>query len=450
MIEHPETRFARTRDGESIAFQVCGHGALDLVYVPNWASPIDLIWDHPLVARFLTRLASFSRLILFDKRGSGSSDNVSVDALATLEDWTDDIATVMDAVGSERAALVGATVGCPISMLFAATRPERTSALVLINASARRLADSDYPGVDPERADDLTADFRSAWGTDAVVELVVPSMVGDEAFRRWFTRFCRVGNPPNMAAAVFRAHLASDVRASLPLIQAPTLVMLRAGAERFTTAAQSRFLADNIAGARHVEVPGNDSLPYGSDAAALLDEIEEFLTGDRPRFTTDRVLATVLFTDIVGSTEHAAAVGDRRWREQLDQHDARVRSQLDAFGGREISTAGDSFFAVFDGPARAVRCAHAIIDDINELGIEMRAGVHTGECEVRGHDYAGIAVHVGARIRALAGPGEVLTSSTVKDLVAGSGITFHDCGEHQLKGVPDPWHLYRATGSPRS
>jgi len=204
VIEHPETRFARTRDGESIAFQVCGHGPLDLVYVPNWASPIDLIWDHPLVARFLTRLASFSRLILFDKRGSGSSDNVSVDALATLEDWTDDIATVMDAVGSERAALVGATVGCPISMLFAATRPERTSAPVLINASARRLADSDYPGVDPERADDLTADFRSAWGTDAVVELVVPSMVGDEAFRRWFTRFCRVGNPPNK---IGRAHV---------------------------------------------------------------------------------------------------------------------------------------------------------------------------------------------------------------------------------------------------
>jgi class 3 adenylate cyclase len=321
---------------------------------------------------------------------------------------------------------------------------------VLVNASARRLADDDYPGVDPERTHEVTSDFHSAWGTDAMVEQLAPSMVGDESFRRWFPRFSRVGNPPNMAAAVFRAHLVSDVRASLPLIQAPTLVVRRAESDRFTSAEQSRFLVDHIAGSRSVELPGGDSMPYAGDVTTLVDEIEEFLTGDRPRVTTDRVLATVLFTDIVGSTEHAAKVGDRTWREHLDEHDARVRAQLDAFHGREVSTGGDSFFAVFDGPARAVRCAHSIIDDIKALGMEVRAGVHTGECEVRGDNYAGIAVHVGARIAALAGPGEVLTSSTVKDLVAGSGLSFHDYGEHQLKGVPDRWRLFRATAPPKS
>jgi class 3 adenylate cyclase len=330
-------------------------------------------------------------------------------------------------------------------MLFAAMYPDRTAALVVINGTARILADNHYSGVVPERADDLVAAFRAGWGTETVVELLAPSMTGDEAFCRWLARFCRVGNPPTMATAVFRAQLASDLRATLPLIQAPTLVMQRAAAEGVTSPAQSRFLADHIAGARYVEVPGKDPLPYVGDASALLDEIEEFLTGDRRHFAADRVLATVLFTDIVGSTEHAAAVGDRRWRERLDQHDVLVRSQLEAFRGREISTAGDSFFAVFDGPARAVRCAHAIVDDVKTLGIDIRAGVHTGECEIRGDDYAGIAVHVGARIAALAGPGEVLTSSTVKDLVAGSGISFHDRGEHELKGVPDRGRLYRAT-----
>ena len=443
MAARGETRYAQTPKGESIAFQVSGDGELDLVYVPNWASPIDLIWDHPLSARFLTRLASFSRLILFDKRGSGSSDHVPLDALATLEDWTEDIVTVMDAVGSERAALVGAFVGSPIAMLFAATHPQRTTALVIVNGSARMMADDDYPGIASEDLDARLATFRATWGTEAMVEDFAPSNTGDEAFQRWFARFSRVGNPPAMATAVHRAQLVTDVRATLPLIQASTLVLERAGlGARSET--QSRYLADHIAGARYVEVPGEDALPYVGDASALLDEIEEFLTGDRPSFATDRVLATVLFTDIVGSTEHAVAVGDRKWRVQLDEHDALVRAQLDVFGGREIDTAGDGFFAVFDGPARAVRCAHAIVEHARVLGIEIRAGVHTGECEIRGDGYAGIAVHVGARIAALAGPGEVMTSSTVKDLVAGSGISFENRGEQQLKGVPDPWHLYRA------
>jgi class 3 adenylate cyclase len=352
---------------------------------------------------------------------------------------------VMDAVGSECAAVVGTSVGSPIALLFAATHPDRTSALVVVNGMARMLADQDYPGVSPDEVDDLVAAFRAGWGTESVVELLAPSMASDDAFRSWFARFCRLGNPPTMATGVFRAQLTSDVRASLALIQAPTLVMQRTGAQGVTSPSYSRFLANHIAGARYVEVPGEDAVPYTGDTATLLDEIETFLTGDRPRLIADRVLATVLFTDIVGSTEHAAAIGDRRWREQLDQHDALIRSQLDSFRGREISTAGDSFFAVFDGPARAVRCAHAIIRDAKTLGIDIRAGVHTGECEIRGDDYAGIAVHVGARIAALAGPGEVLTSRTVKDLVAGSGITFHDHGDTRLKGVPDLWRLYQAT-----
>jgi class 3 adenylate cyclase len=442
--ERPETRYAQTSEGQSIAFQVVGHGPLDLVYVPNWASPIDLSWDHPWFSYFLSRLASFSRLIIFDKRGSGSSDHVAPDALATIEDWTDDIVTVMDAVGSDRAALVGSVVGCPIAMLFAATRPDRTSALVVINGTARMLADHEYPGLEPDSVDSRVAAFASSWGTEQVARLLAPSAEGDPLFARWFARFCRMGNPPAMASAVFRAQLLTDVRAALPLIQTPTLVLQRCDTAVVTSGSQGRYVADHINGAAYVELPGRDPLPYVGDADALLDEIEKFLTGTASHVLTDRVLATVLFTDIVSSTEQIAALGDRRWRETLDRHDTLVREQLERNRGREVGTTGDGFFAVFDGPARALRCALAIVDEAHALGLDLRAGVHTGECEYRGDDYAGIAVHIGARIAALAAPGEVLTSRTVRDLVAGSEITFDDRGEHTLKGVPEPWHLFRA------
>jgi class 3 adenylate cyclase len=444
VVERPETRYALNAQGQSIAFQVCGHGPIDVVYVPNWASPIDLSWDHPLYGHFLHRLASFSRLMLFDKRGSGSSDHVAPDALATIEDWTDDVVTVMDAVGSARAALVASIVGSPIAMLFAATRPERTSALVVINGTARMLADRDYPGLAPDSVDRRVESFRASWGTEDVAALLAPSTRDDDAFVRWLARFCRMGNPPTMAAAVFRAELLTDVRATLGLIQTPALVLQRSDTAVVASQTQGRFIADHIPGARYVELEGGDPLPYVGDADALLDEVEKFLTGATPQVTTDRVLATVLFTDIVSSTEQNVALGDRRWRERLDEHDSAVRAQLDEHGGREVSTAGDGFFAVFDGPARALRCALAIIDEAHGVGVDIRAGVHTGECEIRGDNLAGIAVTIGARIAALAGPGEVLTSRTVKDLVAGSEITFHDCGEHILKGVPDPWRIYRA------
>ncbi|MDP9332784.1 MAG: adenylate/guanylate cyclase domain-containing protein [Actinomycetota bacterium] len=441
MVERPETRYARTSRGDSIAFQVCGRGDLDVVYVPNWASPIDLIWDHPLPARFLTRLASFSRLILFDKRGSGSSDHVSFDALATLEDWTEDIATVMDAVGSERAALISVLGGCPIATFFAATYPDRVSALVLFNPTVRILADDDFAGVAPDGLEDRLAPMRAIWGTDDVVGLFAPSMTGDEGFRTWLARFCRVGNPPAMAIAVFRASLMSDVRATLPLIQTPTLVLQRADAEVASSRTQGRFLAEHIAGARYIEVPGGDLIPYVGEASALLDEIEDFLAGDRPRVSTDRVLATVLFTDIVASTKHAVRVGDRKWTALLDAHDLLVSQELERYRGRKVNPTGDGMLATFDGPARAVRCAQAICSAVRALGIEVRAGLHTGEIELRENDIGGIAVHIGQRVSARAAPGEVLVTRTVTDLVAGAGLEFDDRGDHELPGVPGSWRL---------
>ena len=440
-VERPDTRYARTARGASIAYQVCGHGDLDVVYVPNWASPIDLVWDHPLPARFLSRLASFSRLILFDKRGSGSSDHVSFEALATLEDWSEDIATVMTAVGSERAALVAALGGCPIVLFFTATYPDRSSALVLFNPTVGMVDDDERPGAMPVNIEERVAAVAQGWGTDAVVGLFAPSMTGDDSFRTWLTRFCRVGNPPAMAAAVFRASLMSDVRATLPLIRIPTLVLQRAGADIATSQAQGQFLANHIADARYVEVPGRDLVPYTGDASHVLDVIEDFIAGDHPRVSADRVLATVLFTDIVTSTKLAADVGDRKWTELLDAHDLIVAQELERYQGRKVNPTGDGMLATFDGPARAVRCAQAICSAVRTLDIEARAGVHTGEIELRGNDIGGIAVHIGQRVSALAAPGEVLVTRTVTDLVAGADLTFDDRGEHELAGVPGRWHL---------
>jgi len=442
VAERPETRYALTSEGQSIAYQVCGRGDLDLVYVPNWASPIDLMWDHPWSAQFLWRLASFSRLILFDKRGSGSSDHVAPDALATLEDWADDIATVMDAVGSERAALVGSTVGCPIAILFAATHPERTSALVVINGTARMLADRDYAGLQPESVDERVDNFRASWGTAGVLELLAPSLVGDDAFGRWLARFCRVGNPPAMASAVFRAELLTDVRPALGLIQSPTLVLQRADATVVSSQPQGRFLAEHIPGARYIELPGADLLPFVGYAGEVLDPIEKFLTGDLTAPEPNRVLVTVLFTDVVSSTPRVAELGDRRWRNLIATHDTFVRTELDRFRGRAIRFDGDGVLATFDGPGRAIRCACAIRDAVSALDLSVRAGLHTGEIELHGDDIAGIAVHVGKRVQSAARPGEVFVSRTVADLVAGSGIELRDEGEYDLKGVPGTWRLF--------
>jgi len=440
-MEAPKTRYAVARGGAHIAYQVIGDGVRDLVYVPNWASPIDLMWEHPVFARFLTRLASFSRLILFDKRGSGSSDNVTLDALATLEDWTDDIIAVMDTIGSERAAIVGAMTGVPIVTLFAASYPDRTSALVLVNPARGLFSDDDEPGLVHDLDEEMAA-FKAAWGTEAVVEIFAPSMAGDPTFPKWLARFCRVGNPPTMATAVVRAQRLSDVRHVLPVIRTPTLVIQRANAGGYASHSQARLLATQIPGARLIEIPGEDLLPYVGETAGLLDEIEKFLTGERHRVVSDRVLATVVFTDIVGSTQRAAEMGDRRWRELLNSHHQDTRDEIDRFGGKFIKSTGDGVLATFDGPGRAINCAKEIRGAGERRAIEIRVGVHTGEVEVMTDDIAGIAVHIAARVVAQAAPGEVLVSSSVPPLVAGSGIEFHDRGEHKLKGVPGTWKLF--------
>lgn len=442
----PETEYARSGD-VNIAYQVTGEGPLDLVYVPGWVSNIEMMWEQPPMAHFLERLASFSRLILFDKRGTGLSDRVSNDELPTLEQRMDDVRAVLEAVGSERAALFGHSEGGNMCMLFAATYPERTTALITLGSFAkRRDPDDDYPWAPTaESRSDTTADVEANWGhlRPEDVEYYAPSRVGDEEFIRSFERYFRRAASPGAAAALLRMNSYIDVRGILPTIQVPTLVLHRTG-DRDVRLAEGRYLAERIPGARFVELAGDDHAISAGDVDALADEIEEFLTGTRPAPDLDRVLATVLFTDIVGSTERAVELGDRRWRDLLGAHDAAVRRELDRFRGREVDTAGDGFLATFDGPARAVRCAMSAGEAIRELGVEIRAGIHTGECELDGPKVRGIAVHTGARIASLAAAGEVLVSQTVKDLVSGSGLDFEDRGVHELKGVPGEWRIYAA------
>jgi pimeloyl-ACP methyl ester carboxylesterase len=435
------TRYARS--GEvNIAYQVVGEGPLDLVFVSGWVSNLDVMWEEPSFARFLRRLASFSRLILFDKRGTGLSDRVPEADLPTLEARMDDVRAVLDAVGAERAALLGHSEGGPMCLLFAATYPERTVALVLIGTYARRLVAHGYPfGAEPEAYDAFLREIADEWGGAVGLEARAPSLVDDTRFRTWWSDYLRMSASPGAALALTRMNGQIDVRPALETIGVPTLVVHRTG-DRSLPVEGARYLAERIRGARLVELPGIDHLPFVGDQDAILDEIEEFLTGVRRGAGNDRVLATVLFTDIVGSTERAAKLGDREWRDLLDSHHLLVRRALESWRGIEVDTAGDGFLATFDGPARAIRCACAIRDAIRGLGLEIRAGLHTGECEVHGETVAGIAVHIGARVAALAGPGEVLVSSTVRDLVAGSGIEFAEHGEHELKGVPGRWRLY--------
>jgi len=389
------------------------------------------------------RLVGFSRVIAFDKRGTGLSGRVV--EIPTYEQQLDDMIAVLDAAGSSEAAVVGNFDGAVLATLFAATFPHRTRALVTWMMTPRVLRAPDFPwGVDTGTWEQWIAAAYQGFGLEDLQQRIAPSRAANKSDQDEMERFFRRQAGPGGTAAFMRMWGGMDIRPVLPLIRVPTLVLHRADAN-LMPAEIGRYVANTISEARYVEVPGDNLLVAPEDTDQVGDEIEEFLTGTRPRPEIDRVLATVLFLDIVGSTAQLVAVGDRKWRDRLDQHDAVVRTRLDTFRGREIRTTGDGFFAVFDGPARAIRCALAIIDDAHALGIDLRAGIHTGECEIRGDDYAGIAVHVGARIADLAGPREVLTSRTVKDLVAGSEITFDDRGEHVLKGVPEPWHIYRAT-----
>jgi class 3 adenylate cyclase len=446
----PETRYAKSGDVH-IAYQVAGEGPVDLVFVTGWITHLELAWEDPVTGRFLRRLASFSRLILFDKRGIGLSDRLPVNELPILEERMDDVRAVMDAAGSERAALLGVSEGGAMSALFAATYPDRVTALILYGSFARTGSHAMSQGELDAR---LNAIERE-WPDSMDPAVPAPSLAMDEGYRRWWRTFIRHAASPGAAIGLLRMNSQIDVRDVLPTIRVPTLVLYRRdarfghgaaawreeGEDVITPASEAAVMAEAIPGARIVELPGVDHLPWAGDIDPLLGEVEEFLTGARGGPEPDRVLATILFTDIVGSTEVAARLGDRGWRDLLERHNAVVRRQLERFRGQEIDTAGDGFLASFDGPARAIRCARAIAESVTALGLTIRAGIHTGESELSEGKLAGIAVHIASRIADLAGPGEVLVSSTVKDLVVGSRIEFEDRGSRTLKGIPGEWRL---------
>jgi len=443
----PQTRYAQAPDGVSIAYQVLGDGPRDLVWVPGWVSHLEAAWEEPTLARFFERLASFSRLILFDKRGTGMSDRGSVSELPTLETRMSDVLAVCDAVGSDRAALLGVSEGAPMCALFAATYPGRTTAIILFGGYARRLEAHDYPiGSSLEAREAFHEEIARDWGGPVGLDIRAPSRIHDERFRANWARYLRMGASPAAVLALTRMNAEIDVRPILGSIRVPTLVVHRSG-DRTIPVEAGRYLAEHIPKASLVEVPGDDHLPWIGDPDRVLGEIEEFLTGVRHQAEPDRVLATVLFTDIVGSTKRAAELGDKAWGELLHAHHAVVREQLARYGGHEMGTAGDGFLATFDGPARAARCGLAIASAVRQLGLEIRAGLHTGEVEqTPDGGIRGLAVHIGARIGALAKPGEVLASRTVKDLVVGSGLVFEDRGAATLRGVPDEWQLYAVSG----
>jgi pimeloyl-ACP methyl ester carboxylesterase len=428
-------------DGVQIAYEVFGSGPRDLVFVHGWVTNLELLWEHPRVAHALERLGSFSRVIHLDKRGTGLSDRVPVDRLPTLEERMDDVRAVMDAARSERAVLFAHSEGGPMCSLFAAAYPERTEALIMYGSFASRRWHPDYPWAPtPEERERFISAVREGWGGVVDLPVLAPGVVGDEDFRSWWARFLRSSTSPAAAVALARMNGATDVRAVLPTIRVPTLIIHRTG-DRDVDVGGSRWMAKQILDARYVELPGDDHLIW-AEPDPILDEVEEFVTGVPPAQVPERVLMTVLLTDIVGSTEIAAALGDDAWRGTLDRHDELVRRYVERYQGRQIKSTGDGFLAAFDGPARAVRCAQAIAAAATTLDLSIRAGAHTGEVELRGADIGGLAVHIAARVAALAGPGEVLTSSTVKDLVAGSGIVFTSRGSHTLRGVPGQWELF--------
>jgi len=442
-MEAPDIRYVRAEDGTSIAYAVAGDGPFDLLCIPGFVSHLELFWEAPGAEHYFGRLASFARLIMFDKRGQGLSDRPP--GPPTLEQSAGDARAVLDAVGSEKAAVYGISEGGPMSILLAATSPERVRALALYGTWARLVQGPDYPeGVPPEQFDRFIDANTDNWGGPVALNLWAPSLIGNKPGERWWARLLRQGISPSGAEALIRLYTQVDIRDVLPTITVPTLVVHRTG-DRMVPIGAARALAAGIPGAKLVELPGRDHVPI-CDPDQIIDEVEEFLTGHRAEREPDRMLATVMFTDIVDSTRRAAELGDRGWRELLERHDQLMRRELERHRGREVKTIGDGFLATFDGPARGIRCATSVREAVRELGIEIRAGLHTGEVEVMGDDIAGIAVNIGARVGAAAGPGEVLVSRTVTDLVAGSGIDFTDRGVHPLKGVPGDWHLYAVAG----
>jgi pimeloyl-ACP methyl ester carboxylesterase len=435
----PKTRYVRSGDA-SIAYQVVGEGPPDLLFVSGFVSHLELVWEEPTAVRFFEGLASFSRVIGFDKRGQGLSDRTGV--APTLEQVADDALAVLDAAGSERAAVFAISEGGPAAMVLAATYPERVSQLILYATWARLVRGADYPfGFTLEQLRTTRSYFAEHWGDPVAAAAFIPSMTDDRAFVAWWARFLRLAASPGGTVALMALYEEIDVRPALPVVRQPTLVLHRKG-DRLVPLENGRYVAERIPDGRFVELDGVDHLAFAGDQASLLDEVEEFVIGTRSSHSSQRVLATVLFTDIVDSTARAREIGDQRWSDLLQRHHAVVRRELSRFRGREIDTAGDGFFATFDGPARAIECACSIRDEVRELGLEVRSGLHTGECEVIDDKVGGIAVHTGARVAALAGPGEVLVSRTVRDLVAGSGLAFEDRGVNHLKGTEGAWQLY--------
>jgi class 3 adenylate cyclase len=435
----PETLYAPAADGLNIAYQITGGGDVDLVFMQGAVAHLELAWEDTRFSRLFERLSTFSRLIRFDRRGMGMSG--VLDHPPTLEEQVEDFAAVMDAVGSERAALFGTIDAGTIALAFAAAHPERTRAIIAFETAPRWIpSGTDDYGVDPAVLTRF-AEATQAMDLDAQISIVAPSRMEEPGFRSWFRRYTRSAQSGIPVGAVMMMMMSWDIRDRLPAIQAPVLVLNRSE-HAILPVRNARALAEALPNARLVELPGRDTAIFSSDVDEVADEIQAFLTGSRPPPRLDRVLATVLFTDIVGSTERAATIGDRDWRELLERHHRLLRAALERYGGREVHTAGDGFLATFDSPRRAVECARAAGDALRSIGLEIRAGVHTGEIELSGGDVQGIAVHIGARIAALAGAGEVFVSSTVKDLVAGSGIDFDDRGEHALKGVPGEWRVF--------
>jgi class 3 adenylate cyclase len=433
----PETRYADTAVGR-IAYQLVGDGKPDLLVHHPLIFPIDLMWDEPTLARFLERLASFTCSIWFDARGRGASDPLPHEEERFTEAFADDMLALLDFLGCERVAVLG--LGAGPSTIFAASHPERTRALIQVNTGSFGLWRLFPTSTANDELEHAVSSVRRDWGTGASLDVMAPSVANDHRLRRWLARCERLTCTPDEAEWRVRAATKVDLRAVLPLIQAPTLLLHRAADS--PAAAETRSLAERIAGVRQIDVPGEDYLFFVGDTGPMLDAIEEFLTGALPAHRSDRVLATVLFTDIVSSTEQLTRMGDRRWKELLATHDELLRAEVERFRGRLVRSTGDGVLATFDGPGRALRCACAVRDAVRPLGLDIRAGLHSGEIELSGEDVAGMAVHIGARVAALAAAGEVLVSRTVTDLVAGSGIEFEDRGEHELKGVPGTWHLY--------
>jgi class 3 adenylate cyclase len=441
-VSAPPIRYAANGDVH-IAYQVLGDGPLDLVFVAGAITNLEVLWEMSDYRRACERLASFARLILFDKRGMGLSDRVRV---GTLEERMDDMRAILDAVGSKTTVLMGVSEGGPMSILFAATYPDRTRGLVLCGAEVKEETTDDWPWGESTREEfEEAMDLErvvARWGKGLGADLFAPTRKGDPQLREQFGRLQVQSATPHDAVAFMRMAFEIDVRDVVPAVTAPTLIVHRVG-DKVCSVENARWLSRNIEGSRYVELPGENHLPF-IDGDDILDEIQEFLTGVREPVAPDRMLATVLFTDVVGSTDRARELGDRRWRDLLERHNNIVRRDLERFRGVEIDTAGDGFFATFDGPARAIRCARSIVENVRGVGLDVRSGLHTGECELGAGSVRGIAVHTGARVASLASPGEVLVSSTVKDLVAGSGIEFTDRGVHELKGIPGEWRLYAA------